>query len=67
MIFLVRFGINKYLKIFSNTENSTRPTGSCNFVRLKFTRAYLFQIALDDVITYESHSHRIFMSASSSK
>ena len=31
MIFLVLFGINKHLLIFSKTTNCTRPTGSCNF------------------------------------
>ena len=31
MIFLVQFGINKHLLIFSKTTNCTRPTGSCNF------------------------------------
>ena len=35
MIFLVQFGINKHLLIFSKTTNCTRPTGSCNFVSLK--------------------------------
>ena len=51
MIFLVQFGINKHLLIFSKTTNCTRPTGSCNFVSLKkkFTRFYLFQIALEMV------------------
>ena len=34
MIFLVKFGINKHLFIFSKTTNCTRPTGSCNFVSL---------------------------------
>ena len=34
MIFLVQFGINKYLLIFSKTTNCTHPTGSCNFVSL---------------------------------
>ena len=34
MIFLVQFGINKYLLIFSKTTNCTRPTGSYNFVSL---------------------------------
>ena len=48
MIFLVQFGINKLLQIFSKTPNCTRPTGSCNFVSLKkITRAYIFQIALE--------------------
>ena len=32
MIFLVQFGINKHLLIFSKTANCTRPTGSCNFI-----------------------------------
>ena len=32
MIFLVQFGINKHLLIFSKTTNCTCPTGSCNFV-----------------------------------
>ena len=34
MIFLLQFGINKRLLIFSKTTNCTRPIGSCNFVRL---------------------------------
>ena len=34
MIFLVQFGINKHLLIFSKTTNRTRATGSCNFVSL---------------------------------
>ena len=34
LIFLVRFGINKHLLIFSKTKNCSRPTGSCNFVCL---------------------------------
>ena len=34
MIFLVQFGINKHLLIFSKTTNCTRPTGSYNFVSL---------------------------------
>ena len=34
MIFLVQFGINKHLYIFSKTTNCTRPTGPCNFVGL---------------------------------
>ena len=49
MIFLVQFGINKHLLIFSYETKCTRPTGSWNFVSLwkKFTLAYLFQIALE--------------------
>ena len=34
MIFLVQFGINKHLLIFSKTTKCTRPTRSCNFVNL---------------------------------
>ena len=34
MIFLVHFGINKHLLIFSKITNCTSPTGSCNFVCL---------------------------------
>ena len=34
MIFLLQFGINQHLLIFSKTTNCTRPTGSCNFVSL---------------------------------
>ena len=51
MIFLMQFGINKRLLIFSKTTNCTRPTGSYNSVSLqkKFTRAYLFQIGLEIV------------------
>ena len=48
MIFLVQFGINKHLLIFSKTTNCPHPMGLCNFVSLKkFTCAYLFQIALE--------------------
>ena len=39
MIFLVQFGINKYLLIF--------PKTTILLVFEKFTRAYLFQIALE--------------------
>ena len=40
MIFLMQFGINKHLYIFSKT--------TLNWSSLKkFTRAYLFQIALE--------------------
>ena len=42
MIFLVQFGINKHLLIYSKTTNCTHPTGLCNFVSL--THAYLFQL-----------------------
>ena len=35
MIFLMQFGINKHLLIFSKTTNCTHPTGSYNFVSLK--------------------------------
>ena len=34
MIFLVQFGINKHLLIFSKTTNCTSPMGLCNFVCL---------------------------------
>ena len=34
MIFLVQFGVNKHLLIFSKTTNCTRPTDSWNFVGL---------------------------------
>ena len=49
MIFLVQFGINKHLLIFSKTANCTRFTGSSNFCQSlkKFTGAYSFQIALE--------------------
>ena len=51
MIILVQFGINKHLLIFLKTTNCTSPLGESNFVSLlctfKFTRAYLFQIALE--------------------
>ena len=50
MIFLVQFGINEHLLIFSKTTNYTRSTGSCNFVSLKkFTRTYCTR---NHVITY---------------
>ena len=42
MIFLVQFGINKHLLIFSKTTNL-----GILLVFKKFTRAYLFQIALE--------------------
>ena len=35
MIFLVQFGINKHLLIFSRTKNCTSLLGECNFVSLK--------------------------------
>ena len=35
MIFLVQFGINKHLLIFSKTTNCPHPMGFCNFVSLK--------------------------------
>ena len=34
MIFLVQFGLNKHLLIFSQTTNCTRPTDACDFVSL---------------------------------
>ena len=34
MIFLVQFGINKHLLIFSRSTNSTRSAGLYNFVSL---------------------------------
>ena len=34
MIFLVQFGLNKPLLIFSKITNCTRLTGSCNFVSI---------------------------------
>ena len=42
MIFLVQFGINKHLLIFSKTTNRTRPKGSCNFVSLLKIYSCLF-------------------------
>ena len=49
MIFLIQFGINKHLLIFSKTTKCTRPTGSCNFVSLKknLPVIILVQIALE--------------------
>ena len=41
MIFLVQFGINKHWEIFQ------RPQSALAGVFEKFTRAYLFQIALE--------------------
>ena len=48
MIFLVQFGMNKHLLIFSKTANCT-PYGLVQFCwsLKKFTRAYLFQTALE--------------------
>ena len=34
IIFLVQFGLNKHLLIFSKITNCTRLTGSCNFVSI---------------------------------
>ena len=41
MIFLVQFGTNKHLLVFLKTTNCSL------LVFKKFTRAYLFQIALE--------------------
>ena len=48
-IFLVLFGVNKHLRFFSKIISHLHPKGSFNFVSLwkNFTRAYLFQIALE--------------------
>ena len=45
MVFLVQFGINKYVN-FSRTTKCTRDRALL-LVFEKFTRAYLFQIALE--------------------
>ena len=48
MIFLVQFGINKHLQIFQRSTKVHEPVGRVHFVVFeKFTRAYLFQIALE--------------------
>ena len=54
MIFLVQFGIDKHLLIFSKTINCTRPTCSFNFVSFwkTLTRSYLFQIAREKSYDY---------------
>ena len=48
MIFLVQFGINKHLQIFQRPQSALalRPRAIL-LVFEKFTRAYLFQIALE--------------------
>ena len=50
MIFLMQFGINKHLLIFSKTTNCTHPTGSYNFVSLK--KNLLVLIYRNHVTTY---------------
>ena len=50
MIFLVQFGINKHLLIFSKTTNCTRPMGSYNFISLK--KNLLALIYRNHVTTY---------------
>ena len=48
MIFLVQFGINKHLKSFERAESALAPWArALLLVFEKFTRAYLFQIALE--------------------
>ena len=55
MIFLVQLGINKHLSTCKcKTPNCTGPMSSCNLklVFEKFTRAFLFQIALEKSCDY---------------
>ena len=48
MIFLVQFGINKHLQIFQRPQIArARRASAILLVFEKFTRAYLFQIALE--------------------
>ena len=48
MIFLVQFGINKHLQIFQRPQIALALRArAILLVLLKFTRAYLFQIALE--------------------
>ena len=48
MIFLVQFGINKYLQIFQRPQIALAlRSRAILLVFEKFTRAYLFQIALE--------------------
>ena len=48
MIFLVQFGINKHLKFFLRPQSALAPrTRVLLLVFEKFTRAYLFQTALE--------------------
>ena len=50
IIFLMQFGINEHLLIFSKTTNCIHPMGSCNFVSLwknLLMLIYLFIIALE--------------------
>ena len=48
MIFLMQFGINKHLKIFQRPQR-VLALQACALLLVfeKFTRAYLFQIALE--------------------
>ena len=48
MIFLVQFGINKHLQIFQRPQSALALRArALLLVFEKFTRAYLFQIALE--------------------
>ena len=48
MIFLVQLGINKHLEIFQRPQIALAPRArAILLVFEKFTRAYLFQIALE--------------------
>ena len=48
MIFLLQFGLNKQLYIFQRPQSArARKASALLLVFEKFTRAYLFQIALE--------------------
>ena len=55
MIFLVQFGINKHLLIFSKTTNCTSPMCSCNLPVLIYSKLhskscdYLYKVHLANV------------------
>ena len=57
MIFLVQFGINKHLLIFSKTANCTRPTGSCILLVFKkiYSCSFIPNCARNHVITSTKH------------
>ena len=60
MIFLVQFGINKHLLIFSKTTNCTCPKGSCNFVSKKiYLCLFIPNCTRNHVITYTNKSEKV--------
>ena len=50
MIFLVQFGINKHFEIFQRRQSALAQRARAFWLVFeKFTRAYLFQIALENM------------------